>query len=114
MAIAPRKIENFYTDVNSKVFFSNTLTSEADNFVDIGTNIVLDEQIIPQYGFFIKNISNGSASYFYVKYQDLNHGQNDGFILYPGESILLRCEDFTKIQVKRAPLTTLNVEVIGY
>lgn len=114
MPIGPRTIENIIRNLNPKVFFSNTLTSEADSFVHIGTNTVLNEQITPQYGFLIKNISYGSAPYFYVKYSDLNHGANDGFLLNSGESIFLECKDYSKIQVKRAPSTTLNVEVIGY
>jgi hypothetical protein len=50
MPIGPRRIENIIRNLNPKVFFSNTLTSEADSFVHIGTNTVLNEQITPQYG----------------------------------------------------------------
>jgi hypothetical protein len=75
MPIGPRRIENIIRNLNPKVFFSNTLTSEADSFVHIGTNTVLNEQITPQYGFLIKNISYGSAPYFYVKYSDIGYEQ---------------------------------------
>ena len=114
MAIGPRRLENIIRNINPKIFFTNVLTSEADNFVHIGTNIVLDEAITPQYGFLIKNISFDNEPYLYVKYADLDHGANDGFLLNSGESIFLECKDYSKIQVKRAPSTTLNVRVIGY
>jgi len=114
MAIGPRRIENIIRNLNPKVFFTNTLTSEADNFVHIGTNVVMNESITPQYGFLIKNVSFGTASFLYVKYSDLNHGINDGFLLNSGESIFLECKDYSKIQVKRAAGTVLNVRVIGY
>lgn len=114
MAIGPRRIENIIRNLNPKIFFTNTLATEADNFVHIGTNIVLNESVTPQYGFLIKNVSFGTAPYLYVKYSDLNHGENDGFLLNSGESIFLECQDYSKIQVKRAPGTVLNVRVIGY
>jgi hypothetical protein len=113
MPIGPRRIENIIRNLNPKVFFTNTLGSEADSFVHIGTNIVMEEDITPQYGFFIKNIS--FESNFYVKYSDLNHGNDDGFFLSTGESLFLECKDYSKIQVKRQTATTaLSLEVIGY
>ena len=94
------------------VSFSNTLGSVADSFVAVNYG-VFTKQIESTLGFSIKNTSTATGSYFYVKFQDVSHGSEDGFKLDIGEELFVECLTLSKIQVKRAPNTVITFRVIG-
>lgn len=103
-------LKNFDT----KVFFTNTLSSGvANDFVAITTNISNVDTTKVNVGFQIKNISTDASAFFYIKHANTSHGNNTGFKLNIGESILVECEYISDLYVKSNTDTTISLQVIG-
>lgn len=97
-----------------KQLFSNSLSNGvADDFVVITTNIYGLDTSVANVGFQIKNIATDVNSFFYIKHSNTNHGNNSGFKLGPGESILLECSSISDIFIKANTNQAISYQVIG-
>lgn len=97
-----------------KVLFSNTLTKgDADEFVQIATNITTLDISPSNVGFLIKNVGTDVTSFFYIKHTNTNHGNNSGFYLGVGESVFVECGSISDIFIKSNTNTSISYQVIG-
>ena len=109
----PRALINSFKNANPVLSFSNSIYPTLSTFVSITTNKSIEAKQ-PSIGFNVKNVSQEPGASFYVKTTDVSHGLNDGFLLKIGESIFIKCDSLTKIQVKREQNTGISLQVIGY
>lgn len=96
-----------------KIIFEGTLANpNGNNYTQIKTNISNIDNAEIKDGFFVKNVSQ-SDCYFDIKHNSLNHGDNTGFRLNPGESIFMVCTNIDDIYIKSKNNTTISYQLIG-
>lgn len=97
-----------------KILLSNTLSAgDANDFVAITTNVTGVNTSTANVGFQIKNIATDADSYFYIKHINTNHGNNTGFKIGPGESLLVECTNISDIYIKANTDESISYQVIG-